>query len=70
MGNVPIEESTFYLENGKVVFTEVHHIKRGWCCGNGCRHCPYTPRHIKGNKEIRDGFKINNTVKDNGTIIT
>jgi hypothetical protein len=20
-------------------------ISRGYCCGNGCRNCPYIPRH-------------------------
>ena len=23
------------------VFTELAHLKRGRCCGNGCRHCPF-----------------------------
>lgn len=27
--------------SGLSVFTEVAHLKRGKCCGNGCRHCPY-----------------------------
>ncbi|KAJ1448882.1 cobalamin adenosyltransferase-domain-containing protein [Pelagophyceae sp. CCMP2097] len=27
--------------NGLYVFSEVAHLKRGQCCGNGCRHCPY-----------------------------
>jgi hypothetical protein len=32
----------YYLdENGNMVFTAVYHLKRGTCCGNGCRHCPY-----------------------------
>ena len=31
----------FYEEDGKVVFTEEYHKKRGYCCGNGCRHCAY-----------------------------
>lgn len=26
---------------GYMVFTEWYHLKRGDCCGNGCRHCPY-----------------------------
>jgi hypothetical protein len=38
----------FYTEDGKKVFTEYYHKKRGYCCGSGCRHCPYTPRHVKG----------------------
>lgn len=24
-----------------VVFTVSHHLHRGECCGNGCRHCPF-----------------------------
>ena len=31
----------FYYENGYRVFTESYHSRRGYCCGNGCRHCPY-----------------------------
>lgn len=31
----------YYIENGLVVFTAAYHLKRGHCCKNGCRHCPY-----------------------------
>lgn len=32
----------YYLdEAGNMVFTEAYHLKRGICCGSGCRHCPY-----------------------------
>lgn len=31
----------FYFENGVRVFTALYHQKRGYCCGSGCRHCPY-----------------------------
>ncbi|MEA5461447.1 DUF5522 domain-containing protein [Arcicella sp. LKC2W] len=32
----------FYLnEQGFMVFTEAYHLKRGYCCKNGCKHCPY-----------------------------
>jgi uncharacterized protein (TIGR00290 family) len=24
-----------------MVFTEAYHLKRGYCCKNRCRHCPY-----------------------------
>jgi hypothetical protein len=24
-----------------MVLTQRYHLKRGWCCGNGCRHCPF-----------------------------
>lgn len=34
-------EDFYYAENGFLVFTEAYHLKKGYCCGNGCRHCPY-----------------------------
>ncbi|XZF12653.1 DUF5522 domain-containing protein [Chitinophagaceae bacterium MMS25-I14] len=36
-----IENIDFYYENGLMVLTEKYHLDRGYCCGNGCRHCPY-----------------------------
>jgi hypothetical protein len=35
------DEKDFYVENGFIVFTEAYHLKRGYCCKSGCRHCPY-----------------------------
>lgn len=34
-------QENYYIENGLYVFTEAYHLKRGYCCQNGCRHCPY-----------------------------
>lgn len=31
----------YYNEEGLMVLTEKYHLERGYCCGNGCRHCPY-----------------------------
>lgn len=31
----------YYIENGLYVFTEHYLKERGYCCGSGCRHCPY-----------------------------
>ena len=31
----------YYSEQGYVVLTEKYHLEKGFCCGNGCRHCPY-----------------------------
>jgi hypothetical protein len=31
----------YYNEDGYVVLTAAFLLKRGYCCGNGCRHCPY-----------------------------
>ncbi|MBK9151004.1 MAG: hypothetical protein IPM26_08350 [Saprospiraceae bacterium] len=35
----------FYIEKGYYVFTAEFLLRRGYCCGSGCRHCPYEPRH-------------------------
>jgi Family of unknown function (DUF5522) len=36
------EGEDFYINDaGLFVFTEAFHLKRGYCCENGCRHCPY-----------------------------
>lgn len=31
----------YYNEDGYKVFTEAYHLKRGYCCQNNCKHCPY-----------------------------
>lgn len=49
-----IENIHYYLENGKVVFTEQYHLDRGTCCANKCRHCPYEPKWTKDTKKIID----------------
>ena len=37
-----IEEGDFYwTDEGYRCFTEQYHLKRGYCCESGCRHCPY-----------------------------
>lgn len=30
----------YYInQNGYFVFTKWYHLRRGYCCGNGCLHC-------------------------------
>jgi len=36
-----LEPEDYYFEGPNLVFTAVHLLKRGFCCGSGCRHCPY-----------------------------
>ena len=31
----------YYYEGTSLVFTAAYHLKRGYCCNSGCRHCPY-----------------------------
>ena len=34
-------EDFYHSEEGYIVFTEKYHLKRGYCCKNGCKHCAY-----------------------------
>lgn len=37
-----LDKEDYYLsEEGFIVFTEKYHLKRGYCCKSGCKHCPY-----------------------------
>jgi hypothetical protein len=37
-----ISSSDYYVNsNGNIVFTAAYLRKRGYCCKNGCTHCPY-----------------------------
>lgn len=35
------EKPDYYFEGRYLVFTKEYHLKRGYCCKNGCRHCPW-----------------------------
>ncbi len=36
-----LQPGDFYFDRGRMVFSATYHLRRGYCCGNGCRHCPY-----------------------------
>ena len=42
----------YYSEEGYIVFTEQYHLKRGYCCQSGCRHCPYGFNDKKGTGKV------------------
>lgn len=42
------QHSDYYFnEAGLLVFTEAYHLKRGYCCGCACKHCPYQHINVK-----------------------
>ena len=47
--NAVLQLSTTYIDpaTGFTVFTELAHLRRGKCCGNMCRHCPYGWENVK-----------------------
>jgi len=36
-----LQDDEFYMDKGLFVLTERFLWRRGYCCGNGCRHCPF-----------------------------
>lgn len=53
MPKKPIKEGEdyYYSEQGYKVFTSKYLLERGYCCKNGCKHCPY------GYDKMTDSFK-------------
>jgi hypothetical protein len=49
----PVNEVLGYWDGPYWVFTEAHHLRRGSCCGNRCRHCPFEPKSLKGCAKVR-----------------
>ena len=42
-----IEGIDYYVnQDGLVVMTAAYLLKRGYCCGRGCRHCPYDYQNV------------------------
>ena len=44
-------EDFYFNKQGYRVFTEKYHLKRGYCCKSGCKHCPF------GYDKATDSFK-------------
>lgn len=36
-----VEGEDYYSEGAAIIFTARYHLRRGYCCDNRCRHCPY-----------------------------
>lgn len=44
-----LDPDDYYMSSeGFLVFTEKYLRKRGYCCQNGCKHCPYGFDKSKG----------------------
>ena len=52
-----VEGEDFYWEGAGVVFTARYLARRGYCCENGCRHCPYGFQKEEHGDEIQDEQK-------------
>jgi len=43
------KDDYYFSEEGYIIFTEKYHLKRGYCCQSGCRHCPWKNKDEKKN---------------------
>jgi len=65
MNNLVEGEDYYYNEQGYIVLTAKYHLQKGFCCGNGCKHCPYHYENVPEPKRsellslIPDGKKNN-----------
>ena len=46
------EGQDYYVEGGVMVFTAAYHLKRGYCCDSGCRHCPYEQKPVAATQDV------------------
>jgi hypothetical protein len=46
MNNLIEGKDYYFNAEGLMVFTSTYHIKKGKCCGNGCKHCPYEYENV------------------------
>lgn len=36
----------YYDEHDNMVLTAKYHLDKGYCCGCGCRHCPFEYENV------------------------
>ena len=64
-----IKDVHYYMDGVRVVFTALYHIQRGECCGNKCKHCPFEPKHKRGNVELAEEFiKFKDKIKNENSV--
>ena len=47
------EDTYIDPQTGYQVLTTQAHLKRGICCGNRCRHCPFNYINIKKSPDVK-----------------
>ena len=52
-----VEGEDYYLDHGLMVLTARYHLRRGYCCEQGCRHCPYEDS-AEGNTDAKSDDQI------------
>jgi hypothetical protein len=48
------DKEDYYLSpEGYIIFTEAYHLKRGYCCNSGCKHCPWKDKKNKAASSLK-----------------
>lgn len=55
-----------FNNEGYVVFTAEYLLNRGYCCGNGCKNCPYDYKNVLEPKRTRLLEKRKQNEKESG----
>lgn len=42
-----VEELDYTMQNGYMIFSRWFFLKRGTCCKNGCKNCPYGYKKVQ-----------------------
>ncbi|MEJ8841702.1 DUF5522 domain-containing protein [Lacibacter sp. H375] len=72
MNNLKEGLDFYYDEQDNIVLTAKYHLDKGYCCGHGCRHCPYDyeavpePRRTLVIKERKDALQKTTSTSQNG----
>ena len=45
-------------KTGLITLTSSYLSKRGYCCGNKCKNCPYVSSFVKGNTKLNKSGEI------------
>ena len=40
------DDEGYVNDSGLYVFTAAYLLNRGYCCGNGCLHCPFDYKNV------------------------
>ena len=52
-----VENEDYYLDAGLMVLTARYHLRRGYCCEKGCRHCPYAEVPTRNRQRNADSYE-------------
>lgn len=67
------ENEDYYWDGKLMVLTAKYLLARGYCCGNGCRHCPYGEdirNAAAGQRQIRNRGKYTRAIDRIEQLIT